>query len=117
MTINYINSLYERKMISKKSKETLIKEMFGDVTADDDRHFFAYKGKSAFLTHRMYDVVKFLLVNKNKYFSQEEIIKNVWESNIIVDYKTVNVHICKLRKTFPGIPIKIRKKVGYGWMD
>lgn len=116
MTKRDIKYLYERGMIDDVDMETLLNEL-DDVRFDDDTYTLHFNGKSKSLSKKEYELARFLATHSNKYFSQEEIIKRVWDEDVIVERKTVNVHVCKIKKVFPGIPIKIRKKVGYGWMD
>ena len=37
------------------------------------------------------------------------------EDGVIVGDRTIDVHICKIKRKFPGIPIKLRKCYGYLW--
>jgi DNA-binding response OmpR family regulator len=42
---------------------------------------------------------------------------NVWEPDVIVDGRTIDVHIAKIRKFIPSIPIVTKKRVGYAWIE
>ena len=116
MTKQYIKHLYERGMIDDDAKEILLNELIDTVQFDDNSYSVCFNGKSKTLTKKVYELLRFLFNNKGRYYTQEDLIKNVWEKDIVVEPKTINVHICKIKKEFPSIPIKNKKRVGYGWM-
>ena len=117
MTKQYIKHLYERGMIDDNAKETLLNELIDTVQFDDDSYTVVYNGIAHSLPKKAYLLLSFLFKNRNKYHSQDTLVKLIWEDGVIVGQRTIDVHICKIRKKFPGIPIKSLKRVGYGWMD
>ena len=50
------------------------------------------------LKNMEFRLLKYLLVNKGKVLSKDRIMEDVWDMNSIVNSKTVEVHICRLRK-------------------
>jgi len=111
-----INSLHNRGIISDDVKTSLLEEYSHPIVFYDNLSV-SYKGKTVALPNKMFALLKFMYENRNRYFSQDRLIQNVWEKDIIVDQRTVDVHICKLKTIFPDIPVKNKKRVGYGWMD
>ena len=50
------------------------------------------------LTRKEFEILNFLMKNPGRVFSREEILKTIWEDDIIVTDRTVDVHITRLRK-------------------
>ena len=67
------------------------------------------------LPKKEFKIVVYLMKNKGRVISRYEMLKNVWEDGVIVGDRTIDVHICKIKRKFPGIPIKLRKCYGYLW--
>ena len=72
------------------------------------------------LTFKEYELLKYLIKNKNKPLSREEILNNVWGYDYLGETRTVDIHIKTLRrkllcaedyiKTVRGIGYKISEK-------
>ena len=54
-------------------------------------------------------------LNKNKIFSREEIMEKIWEKNIYVVDRTIDVNINRLRKKLGVYESKIVTRQGYGY--
>jgi two-component system alkaline phosphatase synthesis response regulator PhoP len=68
-----------------------------------------------YLPKKEFRIVEFLQNNPNKIISREEILENVWDRDVVVVNRTIDVHIRRIRKKFPNIPIVTRKCYGYMW--
>lgn len=64
------------------------------------------EGKEISLTHREYDLLYFLVINKSIIFSRERILNNIWGFNYEGSARTVDTHIKQLR-------IKLTDKAPY----
>lgn len=78
-----------------------------------------YKNNSEVdLTPTEFSIVKFLMLNDNKSLSRNQIIEEVWGSNILYDYKIVDVNIRRIRNKIeddPSNPKYIQTIWGYGY--
>lgn len=73
-------------------------------------------GKEKLLPKKQFLVLCYLLKNPDRVISRFEFIKNCWEGDIIVGERTVDVHVCKIKKLVKGkIDIKTNKCYGYRW--
>ncbi len=72
-------------------------------------------GKPIVLTRKEFEILNFLMKNKGHVFSREEILKTIWEDNIIVTDRTVDVHITRLRKKMNEYGKYLKNKAGYGY--
>lgn len=67
---------------------------------------------------REYDILELLVMNKNKVYSREELLKKIWGSNYKGDKRIVDVHIRRLREKLemdPGNPSYLMTKWGEGY--
>lgn len=67
------------------------------------------------LTKKEFDLLYLFLSNKNKIFSREEIMEKIWEKNIYVVDRTIDVNINRLRKKLGVYESKIVTRQGYGY--
>lgn len=81
-----------------------------------DRCSIVNEGVEIFLPKKMVYLANYLKENSGKFVTRESILNNVWPG-LCVDDRTIDVHIRKLRKIFPSIPIKTHVGVGYGWFS
>lgn len=75
------------------------------------------KGKEVLLRRKEFDLLEYLLINKQRIVSKEELLEHVWEKGIYVFSNTVEVHIKSLRERFKKTVGKkiIRTIRGFGY--
>jgi len=69
----------------------------GDLSMDLDKYVVTYKEEPIDLTKREYDLLKFLLKNKNIVLTREKIMEMVWGFDYLGDTNVVDVYISYLR--------------------
>lgn len=67
------------------------------------------------LTKKEFDLLYLFLSNPNKIFSRDEILDSIWEKNIYVVDRTIDVNINRLRKKIGEYESNIVTKQGYGY--
>lgn len=68
------------------------------ITIDDEKHR-VYKGESEIeMTHREYELLKFLIRNKGVAYSRDDLLAHVWGYEYAGETRTVDVHIRQLRR-------------------
>lgn len=67
------------------------------------------------LTRTELDILLFLLVHRNRIYSREEIIHNVWSSDVIVTNRTIDTNIARLRKKIGEYGNNIVTRLGFGY--
>ena len=67
------------------------------------------------LTKKEYEILFLLLSNIGRIFSREDILSRVWNDEVIVNDRTVDVHIARLRKKAGPYGNHIKSKPGYGY--
>lgn len=71
----------------------------------DFRHYEAWEGKEAVkLSHKEFDILKFLLANKNEIVSRYKLLEDVWGYEAQPTTRTVDNFILKLRQKVEANP-------------
>ena len=90
----------------------------GDLKLDCDGKRLYINGKEINLTTKEFDVLELLVLNPNKVYSRENLLKLVWGSDYPGDVRTVDVHIRRLREKIeasPSEPKYVHTKWGVGY--
>ena len=69
----------------------------GPLTMDPERHEVTVKGTAVELTRREFDLLRYLLENKEKVISRESLLDNVWGFDFVGETNAVDVYIRFLR--------------------
>lgn len=67
------------------------------------------------LTKKEYLILLLLMQNKGRYFSREDILSRVWDDDICVNDRSVDVHIARLRKKLGDCGSRIVNRTGFGY--
>ncbi|MCL2753222.1 MAG: response regulator transcription factor [Defluviitaleaceae bacterium] len=91
---------------------------FGDITIDIGKYEVCRGDEALDLTHREYELTKFLAANNGQVFSREQLLEKVWGYEYFGDVRTVDVTIRRLRAKIEENPespkyILTRRGVGY----
>jgi len=93
-----INSILRRN-----NKSDLIEMML--LKLDCNSRLVYVDNKSVNLGPTEFKLLKFLIENKEKTFTREQILDRVWGANVYIDERTVDVHIRRIRKSLSIIKI------------
>lgn len=83
-----------RKRPARPEGETLTA---GPLVMDADRHEVTVNGTAVELTRREFDLLKYLLENKERVISRESLLDNVWGFDFVGETNAVDVYIRFLR--------------------
>jgi two-component system alkaline phosphatase synthesis response regulator PhoP len=85
----------------------------GDLRIDRTS-FVVFKGEERItLPKKEFELLSFLAATPDKVYSREELLNNVWGTDVFVIARTVDVHIRKVREKIGEEHIKTIKGVGY----
>ena len=90
----------------------------GHITLDADARAAWKEGQSVDLTAKEFDLMELLMRNPGRVYSRENLLNVVWGYEYIGDYRTVDVHVRRLREKLeldPANPEYIRTKWGVGY--
>lgn len=86
------------------------------ILVSPEKHMVYINGNKHSVPKKVFDLLYYLMQNKNKIISREQILRDVWGNDICVGHRTIDVHIIKIRKI--GINcIKTLKRVGLSWIE
>lgn len=70
----------------------------GDLELDDVRHRVFKKDREIEMTHREYELLKFLMLHRGIAYSRDDLLNQVWGYEYSGETRTVDVHIRQLRR-------------------
>ena len=90
----------------------------GDVSLNTEERVAIRNGETVDLTAEEYDLIELLMCNPRRVYSRENLMNVVWGYTYAGDYRTVDVHIRRLREKLeknPAEPDHIMTKWGVGY--
>ena len=90
----------------------------GSIVIDTDERAAWKDGRPVDLTAKEFDLIELLLRNPGRVYSRENLLNQVWGYEYIGEYRTVDVHIRRLREKLepdPANPEYILTKWGVGY--
>lgn len=105
-----ISALFRRD--NKKASPSRIITI-GDLTIDRTSYTIKIGTREISLPKKEFELLYFLAQNPNKVFSREDLLQNIWGSDVYVLARTVDVHIRKVREKIGEDYITTVKGVGY----
>ncbi|KYG76726.1 response regulator transcription factor [Roseivirga echinicomitans] len=96
----------------KKGKSTP-KVTVGDLTIDKTSYTVTILDNQFTLPKKEFELLYFLAQNPNKVFSRDDLLQNIWGTDVYVLARTVDVHIRKVREKIGDGYITTVKGVGY----
>ena len=113
-----IKAIIRRTVRNGEEKETPKVVEKGGMRLDCDSRRVYIDGKETNLTAKEFEVLELLMKNPGKVYSREQLLNLVWGSDYPGDFRTVDVHIRRLREkieSIPGEPVYVRTKWGVGY--
>jgi two-component system alkaline phosphatase synthesis response regulator PhoP len=87
--------------------------IIGELIIDKIRFTVTHKGKVLILPKKEFNLLFFLAFHPDRIFTREELLQAIWEQDVFVLERTVDVHIRKIREKIGEGYIKTIKGVGY----
>jgi two-component system, OmpR family, phosphate regulon response regulator PhoB len=87
----------------------------GAVVLDPASCTVTIAGNSVDIGNAEYKLLKFLLAHRERVFSRAQLLDKVWGDHAVIEERTVDVHVLRLRKALKGAEGLIRtvRSVGY----
>ena len=87
----------------------------GALQIDPSRNTVSVGGIPVELTRREYMILCLMVQNPGIYFSREEIMSAVWPNDTLVNDRSVDVHIARLRKKMGSEGRRLVNRTGFGY--
>ena len=107
--VSKVNSLFRRLIKSDISKVIEI----GDIKIDPDQYLVYYKEEPISLAKKEFELISYLASKPGRVFLRNEILNQIWGSEVIVGDRTIDVHVRKIRQKLGIDCITTVKGVGY----
>jgi two-component system phosphate regulon response regulator PhoB len=87
----------------------------GDVTLDPVSCTVAISDRKIDIGHAEFKLLKFFLAHPDRVFSRSQLLDKVWGDHVVIEERTVDVHVLRLRKALKEAEhlIKTVRSVGY----
>ena len=113
-----IKAIMRRTESKKEVVEQPKKISSGDMELDCESRRCFIESKEISLTAKEFEVLELLMLNPNKVYSREALLKLIWGADYPGDVRTVDVHIRRLREKIekiPSDPKYVHTKWGVGY--
>jgi DNA-binding response OmpR family regulator len=85
------------------------------LVADFDAVAVAVDGTSVRLTRREFELLRFLVENRNRVLSRERLLERVWGYDRFIETRSVDVHVGRLRAKLGTAGQQIETVIGLGY--
>ena len=106
--LSKVNSLFRRLQKQDTGIITL-----GDISIDREKYMVTHQGKDIILARKEFELLALLASKPGKVFLRNEILSQIWGTEVIVGDRTIDVHIRKIRQKLDLDCITTVKGVGY----
>ena len=106
--VSKVNALFRR--VNKEDTGIL---QIGDLIIDREKYIVTYQGHDIILARKEFELLALLAGKPGKVFLRNEILNQVWGTEVIVGDRTIDVHIRKIRQKLNLDCITTVKGVGY----
>ncbi|MFZ1368974.1 MAG: response regulator transcription factor [Ferruginibacter sp.] len=106
--VSKVNALFRRFI----KEDTGILQI-GDLKIDREKYMVNYQGNDIVLARKEFELLALLAGKPGKVFLRNEILNQVWGTEVIVGDRTIDVHIRKIRQKLNLDCITTVKGVGY----
>ena len=106
--VSKVNALFRR--LNKEDNSII---QLGDLEIDREKYIIHYKGEDITLARKEFELLALLASKPGKVFLRNEILNQVWGTEVIVGDRTIDVHIRKIRQKLNLDCITTVKGVGY----
>ncbi|MBM7871991.1 DNA-binding response OmpR family regulator [Clostridium pascui] len=94
-----IKAVLRRYSSENENKEIL---KFEDLIVDSNSYNVIYKGEEVKMPPKEFELLHYLASNKNRVFTREQLLCEVWGYDYPGDSRTVDVHVKRLREKLQG---------------
>lgn len=85
------------KVVTKRSTPNIKKYIVDGLVIDDEAHEVRINEEIIDLTPKEYELLKYMIKNKNIALSREQLLDQIWGYDFYGDYRTIDTHIKTLR--------------------
>lgn len=112
-----------RIMLTRKRAEKIFVDVNnydltpGKLFINKEKYLVVVNNKEIILPRKEFELLAMLASKPEKVFTRDEIFSRIWGDNSESTYRTIDVHIRKIREKLGGVYIKTQKGVGYRFSE
>lgn len=113
-----IRAILRRVSVQNAIVETTERIEFEGIVLDAGQRVVVVHGRRPELTTKEFDLIELLMRNPGRVYSRENLLNIVWGYDYPGDFRTVDVHVRRLREKLepnPAEPVYIMTKWGVGY--
>ena len=105
------------KAIMRRGKGDVVEEKLtvGPITVDPARHHVAVGGKTVRLTSVEFKLLSMLMLRRGRVQARDRLLNEVWGYESLIDTRTVDTHVRRLRKKLGNAAEAIETVRGFGY--
>jgi len=88
-----------------------------DLEIDKEKYEVRRNGEVIIFPRKEFELLSLLTSRTNKVFTRDEIYNKIWDSELIVGMRTIDVHIRKIREKIGNEHIRTVKGIGYKFVE
>lgn len=124
---DYVTKPFSLRELAARVRAVLRRRRLGDseyrmpifrgkhLTADFDAVAIDVDGQPVRLTRREFELLRFLVANRNRVLSRERLLERVWGYERFIETRSVDVHVGRLRAKLGAAGPQIETVVGLGY--
>ena len=109
-----VKAVLKRGSLLDRPEQSLI--IVDDLELNLKKRKLKIDNKAVELTRKEFEILVLLLKSEGYIMSREEILDRVWDEDVVVSKRTIDVHITHLRKKLGSYGKYITNKQGYGYV-
>jgi DNA-binding response OmpR family regulator len=92
---------------------------FGDLVVDEERHAVTWRGEEVDLTATEFRLLALLAQRRGRVQSRDQLLRDVWDYNTLIDTRTVDTHMRRLRDKLGAAAghLETVRGVGYRFIE
>ena len=102
-------------MVESRLRTTRNGIRFKGIQIDTDSKSVTVDGQAVPFTKTEYEMLKLFLENRGTVYSREQLLKSIWPDDVIVNARTVDVNITRIRKKIEPYADNLVTRAGYGY--
>ena len=88
---------------------------FKGIYIDTDAKTVSVDGEQVSFTKTEYELLKMFMMNRGMVFSREDLLQAIWPDDVIVNARTVDVNITRIRKKIEPYADHLITRAGFGY--
>lgn len=110
LLVSKVNSLLRRHKVVKQVSKVY---QAGDLIIDKEKYLVFKDGREIQLARKEFELLNLLASRPDRVYTRDEILNQIWDDDVVVGERTIDVHIRKIREKTGSDHIRTLKGVGY----